>query len=154
VNIQAQDGQLAIQLGGEMDAATVEDLRLVIAQMDRASNEAAVVDLRQLLGSRHRSVTFQGVTPRIQRMMEDRRCPPPRRPRGNRPPLIGGLHSYRATTLLGRLMTVYRSAADSVTAGPRPSGSAADSVWAAARPDLPQTACAAAIRNCRDPRVP
>lgn len=75
------------QLGGEMDAAAVEELRLVVAQMDRASNEAAVVDLsaltfcdpaglselmalRQLLSSRHPSVTFKGVTPRIQRMME------------------------------------------------------------------------------------
>lgn len=70
-----------------MDAAAVEELRLVVAQMDRASNEAAVVDLsaltfcdpaglselmalRQLLSSRHPSVTFKGVTPRIQRMME------------------------------------------------------------------------------------
>jgi hypothetical protein len=30
VNIQAHDGQLSIQLGGEMDAAAVEELRLVV----------------------------------------------------------------------------------------------------------------------------
>lgn len=87
VSIEAQNGQLAIRLGGELDAAALEELRLVVAQMDRASDVAAVVDLsavricdpqglselmalRQLLSSLHPMVTFTGVTPRIQRMME------------------------------------------------------------------------------------
>ena len=48
VSIQAQNGQPAIELGGEMDVAAVEELRLVVAQMDQASNQAAVVDLSAL----------------------------------------------------------------------------------------------------------
>jgi anti-anti-sigma factor len=87
VNIQAQDGHLAIQLGGEMDAAAVEELRLVVAQMDTVSDKPAIVDLstltfcdpaglsellalKRVLKSRHPSVTFTGVSPRIQRIME------------------------------------------------------------------------------------
>ena len=87
VNIQVRDGQLVIQLGGELDAAAVEELRHVVAQTNQVSNAAAIVDLnaltfcdpaglselialRHLLNRRHPSVTFTGVTPRIQRMME------------------------------------------------------------------------------------
>jgi anti-anti-sigma factor len=87
VNIQAQDGQLAILLGGKIDAAALEELRLVVNHVDTASDQAAVLDLsaltscdpaglselaalKQLLNNRHPSVTFRGVTPKIRRIID------------------------------------------------------------------------------------